>query len=518
MGPGVTTEKIGNGLVTSSYPSVGLFLTPIGGYCTATLIGCQTALTAAHCVCRITSSPDPQAGIDCGTPRPADSALLFLNSGVYEVASISVNRSWIIDGPARHDLALLHLAEPVAGVRPASLNLVAKPDPGTPVSLVGFGPPVGEATPLGIKRSEVDQLTACLDGYTGALCYDIHDPVGPPGRESRICGGDSGGPMFVAASGNVVLAGVTSGGLGPGTLRCTTPHQRYSTDVFTERFWIQAEAGTDLGQATCGLLPSAGSALAPSSGAAGTLSFATSSQSFTYEVSPGTDLLNVILSSELPHDFDLYVKLESPAGPTNFDCSRETRGASIERCVITSPPPGTWSLTATRFFGEGAFQITATAFKSVSSQCVRDAQTACLQNDRFEVKVSYANSSSSGSASVMSFGGQRAENRESAFYSFASPTNFEIGLKVLEACTPPFGNKFWVFVSGLTDQAWTLTVREPSRAPARPTRMPSGTSRRPRQTSAHSTAEPTLLGAALTSGLVRSRRSCARSPATWTRR
>jgi hypothetical protein len=59
----------------------------------------------------------------------------------------------------------------------------------------------------------------------------------------------------------------------------------------------------------------------------------------------------------------------------------------------------------------------------------------------------------------MNFGG-RAENDESAFYYFQSPTNFEMSVKVLNACIPVLGNKFWVFASGLTDQGWQATVRD----------------------------------------------------------
>jgi hypothetical protein len=92
--------------------------------------------------------------------------------------------------------------------------------------------------------------------------------------------------------------------------------------------------------------------------------------------------------------------------------------------------------------------------------CLRDADTACLQNDRFEVNVTWDNNDSSGLGKIMRFGGQRAENTESAFYYFQSPTNFEMGIKVLNACIPALGNKFWVFISGLTDQGWQLTIRD----------------------------------------------------------
>lgn len=91
--------------------------------------------------------------------------------------------------------------------------------------------------------------------------------------------------------------------------------------------------------------------------------------------------------------------------------------------------------------------------------CVEAADTACLQSGRFEVKVDWDSSTSTGSGQVMSFGGQRAENNESAFWWFFSPTNFEMGVKVLNACVAPF-NSWWVYTSGLTDQGWTVHVRD----------------------------------------------------------
>lgn len=90
--------------------------------------------------------------------------------------------------------------------------------------------------------------------------------------------------------------------------------------------------------------------------------------------------------------------------------------------------------------------------------CVPDAQTACLQNGRFEVRVQFQTYTTNGDALVQLFNGQRAESTESAFFTFFSATNFEMGVKVLFAC--PLSNTWWVFASGLTDQGWTVTVRD----------------------------------------------------------
>jgi len=91
--------------------------------------------------------------------------------------------------------------------------------------------------------------------------------------------------------------------------------------------------------------------------------------------------------------------------------------------------------------------------------CVRDASTACLQSGRFEVKVDWQTATSQGAAQVMNFGGQRTENEESAFWWFFGANNFEMGVKVLNACNAS-APRYWVFVSGLTNQGWTVHIRD----------------------------------------------------------
>jgi hypothetical protein len=90
--------------------------------------------------------------------------------------------------------------------------------------------------------------------------------------------------------------------------------------------------------------------------------------------------------------------------------------------------------------------------------CRRDDDTACLRDGRFEVEVTWSTATESGPARVMRFGGQRSENDESAFWWFFAPTNFELGVKVLDGCA--VNGRHWVFLSGLTDQGWTVRVRD----------------------------------------------------------
>lgn len=466
------TGKINNGLTTNDLPAVALFTT-LNATCTATLIGCQTALTAAHCVC-----PDGSTGATCA-PNPAAAVLFFQHSGFYALSNVAVHPGWNGGPPAAplgvHDLAVLRLAAPVAGVQPVQLNSAAKPANGTQVLLAGFG--ATQSTPVGIKRLGLAELVACTNpGSTPAVCFDFKAPIGPPGQDSNTCAGDSGGPVFTSQAGALALAAATSGG----NATCAAPDQSVNSDIFADRAWIQAQAAGDLGQSSCGGLPNAGSSAGRSAGAVGTLSAATPTAGFTFEVPPGTTTLFVSLNAENyypgANDFDLYLNHGAPPTPSDTDCASEVEGA-LEGCAIPSPQAGTWHILANRFSGQGLFQVTATAYTSGGSgttPCARDADTACLLGGRFEVEVDWRTSSASGVGQVMSFGGQRTENEESVFWWFFGPTNFEMGVKMLNACVPALGNKFWVFVSGLTNQGWTVRVRDTQTGATRTYQNPTG--------------------------------------------
>ncbi|MGE0641386.1 MAG: trypsin-like peptidase domain-containing protein [Thermoanaerobaculia bacterium] len=89
--------------------------------------------------------------------------------------------------------------------------------------------------------------------------------------------------------------------------------------------------------------------------------------------------------------------------------------------------------------------------------CVADADTACLLGGRFKVEVTWQTLSGSGAAQVMYFNAERAETDQSAFFWFFNPTNFEMGVKMVDACVAPY-NRFWVFYSGLTSQGFQVRV------------------------------------------------------------
>ena len=73
----------------------------------------------------------------------------------------------------------------------------------------------------------------------------------------------------------------------------------------------------------------------------------------------------------------------------------------------------------------------------------------------------------------MDFSGQRAASDQSSFWWFFDPANFEMGVKMVDACVPPF-NAYWVFVSGLTNQAYDVAITDTHRGLTRHYRNPLG--------------------------------------------
>src|SRR5436305_3063848 len=231
-------SKIVNGFTTSGYPSVGLFLN--GGIaCTATLIGCSTAITAAHCICSDLIANTLLSGADCvkrtDLLNPATKTLYFHQAGLVAVSSVTVNPAF--NFAQESDLAILHLAAPVTGITPSPINITAKPAFGTPAAIVGFGVTEDTASGAGIKRTGAATVATCgLSGInkTNHVCANYNSPLGVPGSNAGTCHGDSGGPLFVDTAAGPTLAGTTSGG-DSADPNCAAPNHLFFADVFRDR-------------------------------------------------------------------------------------------------------------------------------------------------------------------------------------------------------------------------------------------------------------------------------------------
>lgn len=459
-------QPIVNGLPTSSLAStVALIDTQDRAACSATLIGCRTVLTAAHCVCE-------GSGADCQTPGPlltpaSELRVFSQHSGLYQVTSIRIPTDYFFG--LNGDLAVLTLEAPMAGVRPTPLNTLGSPAHGSPGLIAGFGRD-GDPDGLGggIKREGRVVTSACgPNPEPQHICWSFQDPIGTPGFDSNTCQGDSGGPLFVDFGDGLVLAGVTSGGA---SKDCTPPDVAFDANVFHYRDWITSNAQFGLGQENCGGLPSAlgpGTTVVAGSGRLGNQK---TEQDYSIQVPPGTRALGVSLNGETQNlsgfnDFDLLVNEGSPPADDSSDSCSSILLNTNEFCGILDPEPGTWWLRAKRFSGEGDFQVTASTFADPPT-CVADGDTACLLGGKFRVEGTMSNFDNppvTFSTRVMNFTGGRAESDQAVFFESFTEGNFEVGVKMVDGCGFPEGHplrSYWAFFGALTNADTSIEVED----------------------------------------------------------
>ena len=383
--------RIVNGLTTHAYPAVGAVLRGdfpdwaqhvsitadnAAMFCSGTLIGCRTFLTAGHC----TLTMFPPGELD------ADEAWVYLpNAGIFTVTSIARHPAYTLAGPnvPINDVAVLNLGEPVTGIEPMAIN---QSDPNTFIpadgTIVGFGNTGGAgAVDKGIKRAGHVETTACPfsqfpfppDPETKLVCWDFLEPIGPPGDNSDTCGGDSGGPLFLDLGNRPVVAGVTSGGT---SSSCTPPDHAFDANIYTYSDFILTQLGTD-DTTTCGGLPPVGDPQVEVHGFDGRLDDATPSAIHTVSVDGGKNSVRFGLNAidtvrrdapERTFDVNMYVKAGPGASPTDFNCAADSASV-FGACVFDLPAAGTYSVFVDRVIGEGNYQLTATIFGGPPPVC-----------------------------------------------------------------------------------------------------------------------------------------------------
>ncbi len=86
--------------------------------------------------------------------------------------------------------------------------------------------------------------------------------------------------------------------------------------------------------------------------------------------------------------------------------------------------------------------------------CVEDAQTLCLQDNRFEVTVEWRDFLDyTGPGKVVP-----GNSADSGLFWFFNEANWEMLVKVLDGCS--LNDRFWVFSAATTDVEYTLKVRD----------------------------------------------------------
>lgn len=344
--------RIVNGVLTSNYPSVGALLRGLSSdsastWCSGTMIGCSTFLTAAHCV----------------ENRSASDFFVFLpQAGMFSVASFQMHPTF--DFPAG-DVAVVKLGAPITGVAPSRIETGAAPSPGSTGTIVGFGRSGDPFYDYGLKRVGTVATATCSGlpspaNGTTSVCWDYTSPIGPAGTDSNTCNADSGGPLFVDQGSGPRIAGVTSGGTASS---CQPTDHSYDASVFNYRTFIADQAGSDLSNTTCGDGPQVGQAGTTTTAFSGTVSGAVPNATHAFSVPNGTTRLLVAMNAvdDGASDFDLYVKAGSPPSEDVYDCTR--RGPNqFGVCEFDAPAGGTWHVLVHRYAGSGTYQLTVTQF------------------------------------------------------------------------------------------------------------------------------------------------------------
>lgn len=355
--------RIRNGEPSFDFPAVGAMQAG-DTFCTATLIGCETVLTAAHCVCP--EGADTAAACRLAGIAPAEKVGFFFQHAGFVIGVRSVTIHPQYEKAESGDLAIIKLNDPLTGIAPQEIDTVRQPAAATAATIVGFGR-TGEAATIppgvGIKRIGSVVTSRCERDVVPADTFVCQDASG---SDSTICMGDSGGPLLVDFGDGPVVAAVASGVHGLGGLTCTPPFVSYYSDVFRYRRFITDESAGDLGEQQCGDLPPVGSPNVLVHSARGELDSGAPEFRQAFDVPPGTTLLRVTMNGVLATDlgrnnFDLYVKPASPPSTSDYQCA-DTRSSAFGACEIAAPVAGTWHVLARQVAGSGELQITTTLF------------------------------------------------------------------------------------------------------------------------------------------------------------
>jgi photosystem II stability/assembly factor-like uncharacterized protein len=217
--------------------------------------------------------------------------------------------------------------------------------------------------------------------------------------------------------------------------------------------------------------PVAGTAYASLSGTTGARLFRTRDHGATWDDISG-DLpelpLNAILADPRAagHLFvatDAGVALSQDDGESWQDASGALPNAVVfDLCL----DPASGRLAAATH-GRGLWELKA------PPPCQPDTTTLCLDNNRFEVKASWATTTSSGA------GQARPLTADTGYFWFFDPANVEAVIKVIDGCG--FNQSFWTFAGGLTNVQTVLTVRDTQSGAIKTYTNPQGRSFQPIQ-------------------------------------
>ncbi|MEM1250387.1 MAG: cytochrome c peroxidase [Acidobacteriota bacterium] len=206
---------------------------------------------------------------------------------------------------------------------------------------------------------------------------------------------------------------------------------------------------------------------------------ALSLSSASYQVSEGEQALNVVVVREGSVDPAVDVTLVSQPGSATAGLDFEAVSARLswgagEAAMRTVTIPivddvlvedeENFSIALTAFSADAtpgsvtsANVVIADDDEFTSTVCVPSSTELCLgESGRFRARLAWSTGEQGGAATAVPL----EDGGSSGLFYFFDPTNIEMLLKVLDACTPDLGNRHWIFYAATTDLAFELEVTD----------------------------------------------------------
>ena len=320
--------------------------------------------------------------------------------------------------------------------------------------------------------------------------------------------------QFMGMTGTVTVQG-GGGNDNPGVLGFTQTSYSVSEAGPKATITVRRVDGDD-GPATIQWAATAGTATAGSdfTAASGTLSWADgddANKSFQVTiinnaVNEPNETVTLTLSNPTGASLDLSRRIatltitdddsagNAPAAPTNLsaeplstteiqlawtDASTNETGFRIERRTLSEPYQeiGTAGANATSFLAGGltsgtfyVFRVraqnaagnspysneTGAAPNAAPLPCLASATALCVNNNRFQIEVDWRTSEVSGQGQAVPV----PSAPDSGLFYFFFPSNLEMLIKVLNACSIPGSPRYWVFFAATTNVELGVTVTD----------------------------------------------------------
>lgn len=200
----------------------------IGAVCT--LVEPQWVITAAH----VAEEVSPYT------------SFVTINGKDYAVDRVYIHPSYLNERLAQgRDLALLHLTEPVKGVKPMPLY-TGKAELGMTVTFVGRGDkgngetgPVGNDSKMRAAHNRLERVNE------GSVFFNFDAPPAALELEGISGPGDSGGPALAQVDGKWNVVGISSANIGNGKQLCRYGTTEVYARVSTALDWFRTTMRTN---------------------------------------------------------------------------------------------------------------------------------------------------------------------------------------------------------------------------------------------------------------------------------